>query len=270
MYPEQLTIIEKVENMIGIIGGTGIYEIVEMGKDVETKIIETPYGESPEISIFKLHGKDIAFMPRHAKGHANPPHMINYRANIYAMKKIGVERIIATNAVGSLDLSVKPGDFLIPHDFIDFTKTRAFTFYDTKTVHIDITEPYCHDLRNNLISSGEVVPNGVYVCTEGPRFETAAEIAMFKQLGGSVVGMTGIPEAILARELEICYASICMVSNYAASISPTKLTIDEVFEVVEGQKENLVKLISDAIAKTPDKRECPCSYALLGAKIDEV
>jgi len=256
--------------MIGIIGGTGIYEIVEMGEEIETKVIETPYGESPEINIFKLHDKEIAFMPRHAKGHVNPPHMINYRANIYAMKKLGVERIIATNAVGSLEIEVKPGDFMVPHDFLDFTKVREFTFYDNKTVHIDITEPYCHDLRNILISSGEVVENGVYVCTEGPRFETAAEIKMFKQLGGSVVGMTGIPEAILARELEICYASICMVSNYAASISTTKLTIEEVFEVVEGQKEKLVKLLSDSIAKLPEERECPCKYALLGAEVDEV
>ena len=256
--------------MIGIIGGTGIYEIVEMGEEIETKVIETPYGKSPEISVFKLHDKDVVFMPRHAKGHEYPPHMINYRANIHAMKQMGVERIIATNAVGSLEVSLKPGDFLVPHDFLDFTKVREFTFYDTKTVHIDITEPYCHDLRNSLISSGEVAENGVYVCTEGPRFETAAEIAMFKQLGGSVVGMTGIPEVILARELEICYASICMVSNYAASISPTKLTIEEVFEVVEDKKDDLVKLISEAIAKTPYDRKCPCSYALAGAEVDEV
>lgn len=256
--------------MIGIIGGTGIYEIVEMGEEIETKVIETPYGKSPEISVFKLHDKDVVFMPRHAKGHEYPPHMINYRANIHAMKQMGVERIIATNAVGSLEVSLKPGDFLVPHDFLDFTKVREFTFYDTKTVHIDITEPYCHDLRNNLISSGEVVENGVYVCTEGPRFETAAEIAMFKQLGGSVVGMTGIPEVILARELEICYASICMVSNYAASISDTKLTIEEVFEVVEQKKDDLVKIISGAIAKTPVERKCPCSYALAGAEVDEV
>lgn len=256
--------------MIGIIGGTGIYEIVEMGEEIETKVIETPYGKSPEISIFKLHDKDVVFMPRHAKGHEYPPHMINYRANIHAMKQMGVERIIATNAVGSLEVSLKPGDFLVPHDFLDFTKVREFTFYDAKTVHIDITEPYCHDLRNNLISSGEVVENGIYVCTEGPRFETAAEIAMFKQLGGSVVGMTGVPEVILARELEICYASVCMVSNYAASISATKLTIEEVFEVVEQKKDDLVKLISYAIAKTPVERKCPCSYALAGAEVDEV
>lgn len=256
--------------MIGIIGGTGIYEIVEMGEEIEKKVIDTPYGKSPEISIFKLHDREVVFMPRHAKGHANPPHMINYRANIYAMKLMGVERIIATNAVGSLELDIKPGDFLVPNDFLDFTKVRDFTFYDDKTVHIDITEPYCHNLRDILSLSGDVIDKGVYVCTEGPRFETAAEIRMFKQLGGTVVGMTGIPEAILARELEICYASLCMVSNYAASISPTKLTVNEVFDIVEGKKEDLVKLIYNAIAKIPSNRECPCKYALVGAEIDEV
>lgn len=256
--------------MIGIIGGTGIYEIVEMGEELETTVIETPYGKSPQISVFKLHEREVAFMPRHARGHVNPPHMINYRANVYAMSQMGVERIIATNAVGSLDLEVKPGDFLVPHDFLDFTKVREFTFYDSKTVHIDITEPYCHELRNILISSGKTVPEGVYVCTEGPRFETAAEIKMFKQLGGSVVGMTGIPEAILARELEICYASICMVSNYAASISKEKLTIKEVFDIIDDKKEDLVELIYNTIAEIPAKRECPCKYALAGAEIDEI
>lgn len=256
--------------MIGIIGGTGIYEIVEMGEEIEKKIIHTPYGKSPEISIFKLHDKDVAFMPRHAKGHTYPPHRINYRANIHAMKQMDIERIIATNAVGSLKLEIKPGDLLVPHDFIDFTKVRDFTFYDDKTVHIDITEPYCHNLREVLISSDTLINEGVYVCTEGPRFETAAEIKMFKQLGGTVVGMTGIPEAILARELEICYASICMISNYAASISPTKLTVNEVFDIVEGKKEDLIQLIYNAIAKIPSKRECPCKYALVGAEIDEV
>ncbi len=256
--------------MIGIIGGTGVYDIVEMGDDVETTVVDTPYGKSPQMSVFKLHERDVVFMPRHAIGHLNPPHMINYRANVYAMKDMGVERIIATNAVGSLDLGIKPGDFLIPHDFIDFTKVRKFTYYDSKTVHIDITEPYCQDLRNILTSSGKTFPEGVYVCTEGPRFETGAEVEMFRRLGGSVVGMTGIPEAILARELEICYASICMVSNYAASISPTKLTIKEVFDIVEGKKEDLVKLIYNAISKIAAKRECPCKYALLGAEMDEL
>ncbi|MBM4241554.1 MAG: S-methyl-5'-thioadenosine phosphorylase [Euryarchaeota archaeon] len=255
--------------MIGIIGGTGIYEIVEMGDKIETKTIKTPYGKSPEISLFKLHDKDVAFMSRHTAGHAIPPHMINYRANIYAMKEMGVERILSTNAVGSLDESIGPGDFLIPHDFLDFTKTRKNTFYDYKTVHIDITEPYCPELRDILTSSGEVIKEGVYVCTEGPRFETAAEVEMFRKLGGIVLGMTGMPEAVLAREVEICYASICTISNYAASISPDKITIEEVFEVIEKREKDLINLISDTIAKIPKNRPCPCKNALEGAEVEK-
>lgn len=254
--------------MIGIIGGTGIYEIAKMGEKIETKTLKTPYGASPEISIFRLHDRDVAFMPRHAAGHAYPPHMINYRANICAMKEIGVERIIATNAAGSLSLDIKLGEFLIPHDFIDFTKRRKNTFYDYKTVHIDMTEPYCPELRDALISSGDVIKKGIYACTEGPRFETAAEVEMLRQLGCSVVGMTGIPEAVLARELEICYASICTVSNYATSISKKKQTIEEVFEIMEKKKKDLIRLIYDTIEKIPTKRGCPCKDALKGAEID--
>jgi 5'-methylthioadenosine phosphorylase len=253
--------------MIGIIGGTGVYEIVTMGDEIDKKVLKTPYGYSPEVSIFKLHGKNVVFMPRHAKGHSNPPHMINYRANVYAMKKLGVDRIIATNAVGSLERSVKPGDFLVPHDFIDFTKLRKNTFYDERTVHIDVTEPYCNEIRHLISSSGDVIMDGVYVCTEGPRFETPAEIKMFRMLGGTVVGMTGIPEAVLARELEICYASICTVSNYAASISPTNLTIDEVFEIMDNKKHDLVKLMDTAISKMVKERTCHCKGALNGAEI---
>jgi 5'-methylthioadenosine phosphorylase len=253
--------------MIGIIGGTGIYEIVSLGDEIDTKVIKTPYGKSPEVSIFKLHEKEVAFMPRHAKGHSNPPHMVNYRANVFAMKELGVERIIATNAVGSLDKSVKPGDFMVPHDFIDFTKLRPQTFYDTRTVHVDVTEPYCNYMRNIISSSGDVVEKGVYVCTEGPRFETPAEIQMFKLMGGTVVGMTGIPEAVLARELEMCYASICTVSNYAASISPNNLTIDEVFEIMEKKKHDLVSLMYTTITNMAEERDCNCKIALKGAEI---
>ena len=163
-----------------------------------------------------------------------------------------------------------PGDFVIPHDFLDFTKLRPGTFYDHRTVHVDITNPYCDKIRKALISAGDVVDQGVYVCTEGPRFETAAEIKMFQILGGTLVGMTGIPEAVLARELEMCYASVCLVSNYAASISPDKLTIDEVFEIMEKRKHDLVALINHAIEFMPPEDDCPCQKALEGAEVDEV
>jgi 5'-methylthioinosine phosphorylase len=254
--------------MIGIIGGTGIYEIVEMGDEIQTKILKTPYGESPEITIFKLNDKNVAFMSRHTKGHLNPPHMINYRANIYAMKQIGVRRIIATNAVGSLDRKIKPGEFLIPHDFLDFTKMRKSTFYDKETVHIDITKPYCPEIRNLLINSENVIENGIYVCAEGPRFEAAAEVKMFQKLGGTVAGMTGLPEVVLAREQEICYASICIISNFAASISPQKLTIEDVFEVIDRKKKDLIDLIYNTIANISENRYCICKDALSGAIID--
>ena len=256
--------------MIGIIGGTGIYKIVELGDEIVSQVVETPYGPSPEMSIFQLHGKDVIFMPRHNLGHAKPPHMVNYLSNIWSLKKMGVDRVIATNAVGSLDESIKPGDFVIPHDFLDFTRMRKGTFYDDKTVHIDVTEPYCCELRNILISSGNVVGKGVYVCTEGPRFETAAEIQMFRQLGGTVVGMTGLQEVVLARELEMCYSSICTVSNFAASISPTKLTMDEVFEVVENKRKDLVKLLSDSIKRIPSENHCDCRSTLDGAEVGDL
>jgi len=253
--------------MIGIIGGTGVYDIVTMGDEIDKKVLKTPYGNSPEISIFKLHGKKVAFMSRHSKGHSKPPHMVNYRANVYAMKKLGVNRIIATNAVGSLEREIKPGDFVIPHDFIDFTKLRNGTFYDDRTVHIDVTDPYCSDLRKTICSSGKVIDGGIYVCTEGPRFETPAEIQMFRMLGGTVVGMTGLPEAVLARELEMCYASISTVSNYAASISPSNLTIDEVFDIMDRKKHDLLTLMDTAISNMAEERTCHCIGALKGAEI---
>lgn len=256
--------------MIGIIGGTGIYEIVELGGEVIKKVVQTPYGPSPEMSLFELDDKEVIFMSRHAAGHTYPPHMVNYPSNIWALKKMGVDRIIATNAVGSLDESIKPGDFVVPHDFLDFTKRRKSTFYDDKTVHIDVTEPYCPQLRDVLISSGQVIGEGIYVCTEGPRFETAAEVQMFHKLGGTVVGMTGLPEAVLARELEICYTSICTVSNFAASISPNKLTIDEVFEVVEKKKGELIKLLSESILKIPADDFCNCKTTLDGAEVKDI
>lgn len=253
---------------VGIIGGTGIYEIVEMGSDLERKVLQTPYGKSPEMIVFNLHGNEVVFMSRHSVGHAYPPHMINYPANIWALKTMGVESIIATNAVGSMYQSIKPGDLVVPNDFLDFTRLRKNTFYDERTVHVDVTEPYCPQIRGILNRSGKVLNEGIYVCTEGPRFETGAEVQMYRQLGGTVVGMTGLPEAVLARELEMCYASVCTVSNYAASISPTKLTIDEVFDEVEKKREVLIELISDSINKIPEIVDCRCRCALDGAEVN--
>ena len=252
--------------MIGIIGGSGVYEITHKADSCETQIVKTDYGEV-EVSILEIFSKKVAFIPRHAAGHSIPPHKINYRANIDALKAVGVNRIIATNSVGSMNENMPPGSFVIPDDFLDFSQDRAKTFFEDKVVHIDVTEPYCRDLRDTLAECGDVILGGTYVCTEGPRFETPAEIKMFRMLGGDLVGMTGLPEVTLAREREICYNSICIVSNYASGISDQELTIDEVFEMVAEKEAELLEMIYNFIKKVDDLSDCTCHHALDGAEV---
>lgn len=252
--------------MIGIIGGSGVYEITEKADKCEKQLVETSYGDV-EVSILDIFSKKVAFIPRHAKGHSIPPHKINYRANIDALKKVGVSKIIATNSVGSMNEDMAPGSFVIPDDFLDFSQNRVKTFYEDNVVHIDVTEPYCPQLGDVLAKSGDVILGGTYVCTEGPRFETPAEIKMFKMLGGDLVGMTGVPEVTLAREREICYNSICIVSNYASGISDAELTIDEVFEMVKQKEVDLLELIYNFIKNVNDPSDCTCNHSLDGAEV---
>ena len=252
--------------LIGIIGGSGVYEITHKADSCTKKVIKTDYGEV-EVSILEIFGKKVAFIPRHAAGHSIPPHKINFRANIDALKNVGVTKIIATNSVGSMNEDMPPGSFVIPDDFLDFSQDRVKTFYEDKVVHIDVTEAYCPSLRDVLAQSGDVILGGTYVCTEGPRFETPAEIKMFKMLGGDLVGMTGVPEVTLAREREICYNSICIVSNYASGISPDELTIDEVFEMVAKKEHELLELIYNFIKNVDDDTDCMCNHALDGAEV---
>lgn len=247
--------------MIGIIGGSGVYEIAERADSVEDKRIG-----DVNVSLLNIAGKRVAFIPRHSGNHSIPPHKINYKANIDALSKLGVTQVIATNTVGSLNLEMPPGSFVLPNDFLDFTHARDKTFFNDKVVHIDVTEPYCKTLNEVISDVGDVISGGTYVCTEGPRFETPAEIKMFKILGGDIVGMTGVPEVVLAREREICYSSICIVSNFAAGISDEKLTIDEVFEIMEVKKGELVDLIFETIKNLEDT-DCECRHALDGAEV---
>lgn len=256
--------------MIGIIGGSGVYELSEMADNVEKKIVETEFG-SVEVSLLSIAGKTVAFLPRHSEGHSCPPHKINFKANIMALKNLGVNQIISTNAVGSLDLDLGPGSIVLSDDFLDFTVCRDRTFYDDEVVHIDMTEPFCPRLREALMNNsdsvdGKMVNGGTLICTEGPRFETPAEIKMFSIIGGTIVGMTNLPEVVLAREQEMCYASIATVSNYCTSISPDKLTIDEVFEIMEVKKEELINLLYNTIKYLPEDYDCDCLHALDGAK----
>lgn len=252
--------------MIGIIGGSGVYEITQKADSCVNQMVKTDYGEV-EVSILEIFSKKVAFIPRHASGHSIPPHKINFRANIDALKKVGVTQIIATNSVGSMNKEMPPGSFVIPDDFLDFSQNRAKTFYEDKVVHVDVTEAYCPTLRDVLAESGDVILGGTYVCTEGPRFETPAEIKMFKMLGGDLVGMTGLPEVTLAREREMCYNSICIVSNYASGISDQELTIDEVFEMLSEKEADLLELIYNFIKNVEDSPDCTCHHALDGAEV---
>lgn len=267
---QAFTAVRSADAMIGIIGGTGIYDPKIFGR-AESKRVKTPYGYA-ELHIAKGHRGGIAFLARHGKGHALPPHMINYRANIYALKKLGVERTIATNTVGGINPELSPGDFIVPGDFIDLTKSRRGSFYDDETVHVDLTEPYCPDIRKALLKGaeevkGKVFDGGVYACTEGPRFETPAEIRMLASLGCDIVGMTGLPEAILARELEMCFASICAISNYAAGTSEEKLAAADIKKISERGLGETKAIILKAIEKIPKKRSCSCAVSLKGARL---
>ncbi len=219
---------------IAIIGGSGVYDPALL-TNIREETVKTPYG-SVRVKIGEYNGEEIAFLARHGEGHSVPPHKINYRANIWALYELGVERILSTSAVGSLNLDMKPGgDFVILDQLMDFTKTRHYTFYDGEesphdrkfVAHVDFTEPYCPraeespDERRQGAGLYIPPPRELTPAWKGPRFETRAEIRALKILGGAdVVGMTQCPEAALARELEMCYASVAIVTNYAAGISP--------------------------------------------------
>lgn len=251
----------------GIIGGTGVYD-PSILKNVHDAEIVTPYG-TVTYKVGDFAEKGVVFIPRHGSNHSTPPHLINYRANIWALKKLGVQNILATTAVGSLNLAMKPGHFVLPDQFLDFTKNRINTFYDggeRGVVHVDVTEPYCPSLRNIIAKAADGLKlslhnGGTYVCTEGPRFETPAEIRMFEKLGGDLVGMTSIPEAVLAREAEMCYATISMVTNYAAGISKQSLTHAEVLETMRLNTKHIKELVMSAIELIA-AADCPCRHAL--------
>lgn len=253
---------------IAIIGGTGVYD-PKMLEDIREASLDTPYGMISYKAGY-YHGQEVIFIPRHGSGHTIPPHLINYRANIWGLKKLGTETIIATTAVGSLNLNMKPGDFVLVNQFLDFTKSRISTFYEGGSrgvVHIDVTDPYCPALRSVLakaaVAAGiSVHESGVYVCTEGPRFETPAEIRAYAKLEGDLVGMTNVPEVVLAREAEMCYATVSMVTNFAAGISLTPLTHAEVLETMAANTENLKKLVMGAIEQLSHKEKCQCDQAL--------
>ena len=254
---------------IAIIGGSGVKSILKGNQ----KIIGTPYGPTPSLTIGEVDSRPAVFLPRHGENHSSPPHKVNYRANIWGLKSLGVERIMATNAVGAIDQQLSPGEIVVPSDLVDMTKSRIGTFYESSPVtHIDVSQPYCPKVREVLTAStaatGRSPPREVVMaCTEGPRYETPAEIRMLRTMGCGIVGMTGAPEAFLARELEMCYASISFVSNMAAGLQRT-LSAREVEEKGHETSHVLNKILTGAIAKIPESRkDCPCGTALAHAQL---
>lgn len=260
---------------IGVIAGSGLYE-VEGLKTVGKETVKTPYGPpSGSYTITKTaDGTEIVFLPRHGSPHEIPPHRVNYRANIFGFKELGAEVILSVSATGGINRDFAPGSLVLLDQIMDFTSGRESTFNDgPQVVHVDFTNPFCGRVRELILTAAsrlniEVQPHGTYVCTNGPRLESEAEIRMFSSLGADIVGMTAMPEAVLAREMEICYAGISVVTNPAAGISGRKLTTTEVVETMKNTAGELKRLIFSLIPDLAgDPRSCPCGEALKEAKL---
>lgn len=247
---------------IAIIGGSGLSSFPWPAR-LETVEVETPYGKVGLQKGCWLE-RDFFFLPRHGQGHTVPPHLINYCANIYGLAQLGVEWVLATAAVGSLRKNIPPGSLVLLNQFIDYTKARTFTFFnggDAGLRHTDFTNPYCETLRRVILKTAaqkgiRVRKNGCYVCTEGPRYETAAEVKMFARLGGDVVGMTNVPEVTLARELGLCYAALAVVTNYGAGITKKFLTHSEVEKTMNENMAKIGRIFAGVLEAGELKEKC--------------
>ena len=258
---------------LGVIGGSGVYDIP--GLDITDSVkLTTPYGEPSDLyRIGKSGDTEVAFLPRHGSMHHIQPHKINYRANIWGFREIGVSKILSIGASGGISITMDPGSIVVPDQIIDMTSGRDSTFYDDEeVVHVDFTDPFCPDLREHIFAASEnagirVAGKGTYICVSGPRLETAAEIRAFSLLGADMVGMTGMPEAVLARELEICFAAISVITNQAAGTSGKKLTATEVAESMKASAEKIKGLLKAFFAMDFSASACSCGQALRNAKM---
>ncbi|MCX8129976.1 MAG: S-methyl-5'-thioadenosine phosphorylase [Clostridia bacterium] len=253
---------------IGVFGGSGFYSFLDNIEEIE---IETPYGNTSEkIAIAEYEGKRIAFLPRHGREHHLPPHMIPYRANLYAMKHLGVKKILAPTASGSLQPYIKPGDFVICDQFVDRTWGRKDTYYDgPETKHISAAHPYCPELRKLAIDTGKslgitIHEKGTVVVIQGPRFSTVAESRWFSKMGWEVINMTQYPECYLARELGICYANIALITDFDAGLEGSEdippVTEEEVYKVFSENNDKVKKMLFEVIKKIDiESAGCSCS-----------
>lgn len=258
---------------IGVFGGSGFYEFLD---DVEEVWLDTPYGmPSDRVAIAEIGGRRVAFLPRHGRDHRLPPHKINYRANLWAMKELGVSRIFGPCAAGSLQAHVKPGDFVICDQFVHRTWGRADTFFEGPTVtHISAADPYCDETRRTLIEQCEALglshhERGTVVVVQGPRFSTRAESREFRSHGWEVINMTQYPEAYLARELGICYANISLITDYDVGLEDDgtvqPVSHQEVLQVFQANIARLRSLLTAAIQALPVERGCRCADAVKDA-----
>jgi len=262
------------ERIVGVIGGSGLYEMEGL-EDLQTITLKTPFGEPSDAYIVgHLEGVKVVFLPRHGKGHRIQPSSVNFRANIFGMKKLGAEWIIGVSAVGSMKESIHPGDMVIPNQFIDQTKGRPSTFFSDGIVgHISFADPVCPVLSRILFEAGKEVgaavqKDGTYICIEGPQFSTRAESRLYRTWGVDVIGMTNIPEAKLAREAEICYSTIAFATDYDCwHESAEDVSIGEVLRILAQSTKIAKSAIRLAIKRLPEKRDCLCSNALKYAMI---
>jgi len=257
---------------VGVFGGSGFYTFLEDAQEIE---LSTPYGDpSAPLVVGELEGEPVAFMPRHGRRHELPPHAINYRANVWAMREAGVRRILAPCACGSLKREIGLGEFVVCDQYVDRTRGRADTFYDgPETTHVASGDPYCPELRRLVVETGHelgipVRDGGTMVVTQGPRFSTRAESHWFQAAGWDVVSMTGYPEAHLARELELCYATIAVVTDYdAGAAGEDPVTAAEVLTVFEQNMARLRDLLFAVIPKIGPQPEDICATALKEARL---
>jgi 5'-methylthioadenosine phosphorylase len=263
---------EGVRAHVGVIGGSGLYDPGIVENPVEVRV-STPYGNPSDfIIVGEVSGISVAFLPRHGRGHRIPPHAINYRANIWALKTLGVKWVISVSAVGSLREDYRPGDFVVPDQFIDMTKNRGhYTFYDGPvTVHVSMADPFCEDLRSRLLESVKglgypVHDRGTYVCIEGPRFSTRAESRVWREVfRADIIGMTLVPEVNLACEAQLCYATLAMITDYDVW-AERPVTAEEVERVMKENVSRAREILFNVIPKLrgdPSQGRCSCCRAL--------
>jgi 5'-methylthioadenosine phosphorylase len=254
---------------IGVIGGSGFYALLDGGEEVS---VDTPFGRPSDVIVIgDVAGRRVAFLPRHGRDHRFPPHKIPYRANLWALRSLGVRQVLAPSAVGSLTLDYELGTLAIPDQLVDRTRSRQQTYYDTdRAVHVAFADPYCPVGRAHTIAAGRAagwapVESGTLVVIEGPRFSTRAESQWYAAQGWTLVGMTGHPEAVLARELALCYTSLSLVTDTDAGVAEGEgVTQEEVLAEFGRNVGRMRDLVFAIIATLPEQRDCPCPHALDG------